>query len=43
MQRFDVPEEIYHFGSIVDYVKMHNQGGNVFPNDVDVVLVVVDR
>lgn len=37
MQRFDVPEEIYHFGSIVDYVKMHNQGGNVFPNDVDVV------
>ncbi len=37
MQRFEVPEEIYHFGSIVDYVKMHNQGGDVFPHDVDVV------
>lgn len=37
MQRFDVPEEIYHFGSIVDYVKMHKQGGNVFPDNVDVV------
>jgi DNA (cytosine-5)-methyltransferase 1 len=37
MQRFDVPEEIYHFGSIVDYVKMHNQGVDVFPHDVDVV------
>lgn len=40
MSRFDVPEEIYHFGSIVDYVKMHNDENNnieVFPNNVDVV------
>ncbi len=37
MSRFDVPEEIYHFGSIVDYVKMHKKGMTVFPDDVDVV------
>lgn len=37
MNRFDVPEEIYHFGSIVDYVKLHNQGVNVFPENVDIV------
>lgn len=37
MSRFDVPEEIYHFGSIVDYVKLHHQGVNVFPENVDVV------
>jgi DNA (cytosine-5)-methyltransferase 1 len=37
MRRFDVPKEIYHFGSIVDYVKMHQKGVNVFPENVDVV------
>lgn len=37
MRRFDVPKEIYHFGSIVDYVKMHRKGVSVFPENVDVV------
>ena len=37
MRRFDVPENIYHFGSIVDYVKMHQHGVSIFPMDVDVV------
>ena len=37
MDRFNVPDEIYHYGSIVDYVKMHKEGVNVFPNNVDIV------
>lgn len=37
MERFNVPDEIYHFGSIVDYVKLHNQGVKVFPDNVDIV------
>ena len=37
MSRFDVPEEIYHFGSIVDYVNSHRQGVRAFPENVDVV------
>ena len=37
MSRFNVPESIYHFGSIVDYVKMHNLGVSVFPDNVDIV------
>ncbi len=37
MRRFGVPDEIYHFGSIVDFVKMHRHGVKVFPDDVDIV------
>ena len=37
MKRFDVPTDVYHLGSIVDYVKLYRQGVQVFPSDVDVV------
>jgi len=30
-------EKIYHLESIVDLVKWHKQGKNIFPNDVDIV------
>jgi len=37
MKRFDVPSEIYHFNSIVDLVKLHNSGTDIFPTEIDVV------
>ncbi len=37
MSRRDRQEGIYHFGSIVDYVKRHNQGEKIFPDNIDVV------
>lgn len=37
MSRFDVNPEIFHLSSVVDLVKMHQQGYDVFPNDIDVV------
>lgn len=29
--------EVYHLGSIVDFVKAHNNGEKVFPDNIDVV------
>lgn len=37
MSRFGHTPEIYHRVSIVDLVKMHNNGVDVFPRDIDVV------
>lgn len=37
MQRFGKTDEIYHLASIVDLVKLHQQGTHVFPDNVDVV------
>ena len=37
MDRFDIEPTIYHFGSIVDFVKLHKQGIKVFPQNVDIV------
>lgn len=38
MRRFGKNENTYHFGSIVDLVKMHKDGQDVFPHKVDVVI-----
>jgi len=37
MSRFGYSEHIYHNASIVELVKMHNQGADIFPNDIDIV------
>lgn len=37
MSRFGHTPEMYHRVSIVDLVKMHNNGVDVFPRDIDVV------
>ena len=37
MSRFGYTPEMYHNISIVDLVKMYNQGADIFPKDVDVV------
>ena len=37
MSRFDVDPEIFHLESIVDLVKMHNEGHPIFPNNIDIV------
>ena len=37
MSRFGKSEDIYHFESIVDLVKMHKQGTQIFPKNIDVV------
>ncbi|MCF0197156.1 MAG: DNA (cytosine-5-)-methyltransferase [Bacteroidaceae bacterium] len=37
MERKGHSPEVYHFGSIVDYVKRHQQGVHVFPEDIDIV------
>ncbi len=37
MRRFGYGEEIFHNNSIVELVKMHNCGANIFPDGVDVV------
>ena len=37
MSRFGYTEGIYHSNSIVDLVKMHRQGADIFPDNIDVV------
>ena len=37
MSRFGYSENIYHNASIVELVKMHQQGAEIFPKDIDVV------
>ena len=37
MSRFQVEPSIFHLQSIVDLVKLHNKGLDVFPHNVDVV------
>lgn len=37
MSRFGYQPEMYHNMSIVDLVKMHRQGADIFPKEVDVV------
>ena len=37
MSRFGVSPDIYHLDSIVDLVKMQENGFNIFPNNVDIV------
>lgn len=37
MSRFEINPNIYHFGSIVDFVKLHKNGFNIFPENVDIV------
>jgi len=37
MSRFGYTAEMYHNMSIVDLVKMHRQGADIFPKDIDVV------
>lgn len=37
MSRTGHSSEVYHFGSIVDYVKQYNLGYDVFPKEVDIV------
>lgn len=37
MARFDKNPSIYHFNSIVELVKLHKSGQNVFPENVDIV------
>lgn len=37
MKRFGKTDEVYHFGSIVDLVKMYKDGKDVFPTKVDIV------
>ncbi len=37
MERFGHGKDVYHHGSIVDLVKMHDYGADVFPKDIDVV------
>jgi DNA (cytosine-5)-methyltransferase 1 len=37
MNRFGYDEDVYHCVSVVDLVKMHNNGANIFPNDVDLI------
>lgn len=37
MSRFNVNPEIFHLGSIVDLVKLYNEGFDVFPHNIDIV------
>ena len=37
MRRFGYNESVYHNISIVELVKMHRQGADIFPNEIDVV------
>ena len=37
MSRFGYSENVYHNASIVDLVKMHQQGADIFPDNIDVV------
>lgn len=37
MSRFRYSEHVYHNASIVELVKMHREGADIFPNNIDVV------
>ncbi len=37
MSRFNINAELFHLNSIVDLVKMHNNGLDIFPRNIDVV------
>ena len=37
MSRYNVSPDIYHLASIVDLVKLHNEGCDIFPANIDVV------
>jgi DNA (cytosine-5)-methyltransferase 1 len=37
MSRFHVNPDVFHLESIVDLVKLHNEGQDVFPKNIDVV------
>lgn len=37
MKRYGKDSSIYHTESIVDLVKMHNKGANIFPQNVDIL------
>lgn len=37
MSRFGYSENVYHNASIVELVKMHQKGANIFPQNIDVV------
>lgn len=37
MSRFNINPDIYHLNSIVDLVKLHKDGNNVFPTNIDIV------
>ncbi|MGM9798593.1 MAG: DNA cytosine methyltransferase [Parabacteroides sp.] len=37
MSRYHVDPAIYHLTSIVDLVKMHNEGNEIFPPNIDIV------
>lgn len=37
MSRYGYSENVYHNASIVELVKMHRQGANIFPESIDVV------
>lgn len=37
MSRYNINPDIYHLASIVDLVKMHNEGNCIFPSNIDIV------
>lgn len=37
MSRYHINPEIYHLESIVDLVKLHHSGNEIFPKNIDVV------
>ena len=37
MSRYNVNPDIYHLNSIVDLVKLHKGGNNIFPGNIDIV------
>lgn len=37
MSRFGYGEDVYHYASIVDLVKMQRSGADIFPTDIDIV------
>lgn len=37
MARYQVNPEIFHKQSIVDLVKLHKEGKNIFPHDIDII------
>lgn len=37
MSRYKVNPDIYHLTSIVDLVKLHNDGNDIFPSNIDIV------
>lgn len=36
-QEHDYSQDVYHLGSIVDLVKLHKSGTQIFPKDIDIV------